>query len=77
MQEWITGAARKSSAFKEQKEQREKLFLEKYSETVHISLDSVIRKKRGADEIEEYEIKYTGASWYKEVINVMEAGTEV
>lgn len=67
----ITGAGRKSAEFKEQKAQREKLFAEKYSETVHISIDSVLRTKRGTKETEEHEIKNAGASWYKEVMDAV------
>ena len=67
----ITGAARKSAEFKKQKAQRDRLFSEKYSETVHISLDSITRKKIGTEEMQEYEIGETGAGWYKEIINVI------
>jgi hypothetical protein len=69
----ITGSGRKSASYKKQKAQREKLFSDKYSETVHISIDSVMRKKRGAEEAQEFEINEMGGSWYKEIIKVIES----
>jgi hypothetical protein len=67
----ITGAGRKSNAFKEQKAHRDKLFSEKYSETVHISIDSIMRTKTDTKEAQEFEIRESGALWYKEVINAI------
>ncbi len=67
----ITGAGRKSAAFKEQKDKRDKMFSDKYSETVHISIDSVVRTNRGSKETQEFEIKDTGALWYKKVIDTV------
>lgn len=67
----ITGAGRKSAEFKDQKAQRDKLFAEKYSETVHISIDSLMRTKRETKESQDYQIKDAGASWYKEIIDAV------
>ncbi|MCR5674667.1 MAG: ParB/RepB/Spo0J family partition protein [Lachnospiraceae bacterium] len=67
----ITGSGRKSTAFKEQKEHRDKLFSDKYAETVHISMDSITRTMRDSRDFTEYPVSDTGASWYKEVMDTI------
>ena len=70
----ITGTARKrdpkaeADAVKRTKD----LFEAKYSETIHIDNDMVLRTFRNSDEFEEYEIKCSQADWANSVINVIE-----
>ncbi|MCR4740073.1 MAG: ParB/RepB/Spo0J family partition protein [Lachnospiraceae bacterium] len=65
----VTGIGRKNKSFKEQRAQRESLFAKKYSETLHISADSIVRTKGAGYDPFEQELKDTGRGWYKEVVN--------
>lgn len=67
----VTGAGRKSAAYKEKREHTEKLFAGKYSETLHISVDSVVRIRSGQNDHEMFEINDTEAGWYRAVMDIV------
>ncbi|MCR5735598.1 MAG: ParB/RepB/Spo0J family partition protein [Lachnospiraceae bacterium] len=72
----ITGVGRKTKSFKETRLQREKLFESKYSETLHISIDNIVRTKRSGEEPEVYDIKDTDKGWYREAVDIVKGMTD-
>ena len=67
----ITGTGRKNRNAKEARQKIENMFAAKYTETLHIDNNSVLRTNRGSGEFDEFEIKDTGEGWSKEVLSIV------
>ena len=67
----ITGTARRTKDAGEAKKRTEQLFRNKYQETLHIDLTTVLRTFREEGRFEDYEIKENPGGWSAEVMRIV------
>ena len=68
----VTGTAKKMGQDSNKKKEIEKLVSKKYSETIHIDRDMLIRTDSRTREFDEYPVNGSSAEWSKEVMGIME-----